>query len=87
MSANLTGIREYNDLSHKYPTGSSSIKHGQPSTNFIWIRNGGNLLNFIPPRKQVLFNWAAFYKPNSLPSSTVGASSSPGLIGARKRRT
>lgn len=48
---------------------------------------GKNLLNFKPPNKQVLFNWAAFYKPNSLPSSTVGASSAPGLIGARRRRT
>ena len=51
------------------------------------IKNGLNLLNFRPPRHQVLFNWAAFYKPNSLPSSTVGSSSAPGLIGARKRRT
>ena len=48
---------------------------------------GKNLLNFIPPNKQVLFNWAAYYKPKSLPSSTVGASSAPGLIGARRRRT
>ena len=48
---------------------------------------GKNLLNFKPPNKQVLFNWAAFYKPNSLPSSTVGSSSGPGLIGVRKRRT
>jgi hypothetical protein len=56
-------------------------------SNYFWLKNGGLLLNFRPPRQQVLFNWAAFYKPNSLPSSTVGASSAPGLIGARKRRT
>ena len=29
---------------------------------------GKNLLNFKPPNKQVLFNWAAFYKPKSMPS-------------------
>tara|TARA_Y100000389_G_scaffold5404_3_gene5210 strand:+ start:1339 stop:1602 length:264 start_codon:yes stop_codon:yes gene_type:complete len=48
---------------------------------------GKYLLNFKAPNKQVLFNWSAFYKPNSLPSSTLGSSSGPGLIGARKRRT
>lgn len=34
-----------------------------------------------------LFNWAAYYKPNSLPSSTVGSSSSGNLCRYRKRRT
>lgn len=48
---------------------------------------GQFLLNFKPPRKQVLFNWTAYYKSNSLPSSTVGSSSASGLIGCRKRRT
>ena len=48
---------------------------------------GKYLLNFKHSNKKVLFNWRAFYKPNSLPSSTVGSSSGPGLIGARKRRT
>ncbi len=48
---------------------------------------GIKLLNFIPPNKQVLFNWTAYYKPNSLPRSTVGSSSATGLVGARARRT
>ena len=60
---------------------------GGSGNSYYWTQNGGNLVNFIPPRKQVLFNWAAFYKPKSLPTSTVGSSSSPGLIGARRRRT
>ena len=68
-----------------YPT--SNVGQGSLPSGFFWIQNGGNLLNFRPPRQQVLFNWAAFYKPNSLPSSTVGSSSASGLIGARKRRT
>jgi len=74
-------------LKRNYPTGSSSIGNGQLTNNYYWINNGGNLLNFRPSNKQILFNWAAFYKPNSLPSSTVGSSSAPGLIAARKRRT
>ena len=48
---------------------------------------GFYLLNFKPPNKQVLFNWAAFYKPNSLPRSYVGSSCSSSLIGVRARRT
>ena len=48
---------------------------------------GSYLLNQRIKSCKVLFNWAIYYKPNSLPSSTVGSSSAGGLIGARRRRT
>jgi hypothetical protein len=44
-------------------------------------------INFPGIKLLILFNWTAYYKPNSLPRSTVGSSSSTGLVGARARRT
>ena len=63
-----------------------SIKNTRIS-DFRIRQNGLSLLDLRICSCKTLFNWAAFYKPNSLPSSTVGSSSAPGLIGARARRT
>jgi len=48
---------------------------------------GKYLLNIKPYNKQSFFDWTAFYKPKSLPSSTVGSSSASNLIRVRRRRT
>ena len=66
----------------------NNIIFRNPKISDFRIReNGLSLLDLRICACKTLFNWAAFYRPNSLPSSTVGASSSPGLIGARARRT
>ena len=45
------------------------------------------IFNISSAGKRSLFNWTAYYKPHSLPSSTVGSSSSGNLCAYRKRRT